>query len=81
MNRITELGTPYHSQKDLERIDALHHKEDLYAANQILALIGKEIEKVKNDYQNDDDLAQYLAFNKAKQKILALFKEKGNNEE
>ena len=45
-------------------------------ADQILALIKGEIEKVENDYQTDDDLAQYLAFNKAKQKILALFKEK-----
>jgi len=41
-----------------------------------LECIKGEIEKVENDYQTDDDLAQYLAFNKAKQKILALFKEK-----
>jgi len=41
-----------------------------------LKCIKGEIEKVENDYRDDDDMAQYLAFNKAKQKILALFKEK-----
>jgi len=40
-----------------------------------LERIKGEIEKVENDYRDDDDLAQYLAFNKAKQKILALFKD------
>ena len=47
-------------------------------ADRLLTLISQDIENVENDYQNDDDLAQYLAFNKAKQKILARFKEKGN---